>query len=109
MLEESRRLGNDVGITHRWVFLSTLMAHKSNLFTKAKIEEITDNGVKVNIDGKSEFIEADTIIPVNITNNPELPDLLKDKNLEMYLAGDGNEPGKLMEAITSGFIAGQSI
>jgi hypothetical protein len=61
-------------------------------------------------DGKNKYsIEADTVIPAQINRNTQLYDKIKDKVKEVYFTGDSISPGKLMEAITSGDIAGCEI
>ena len=58
---------------------------------------------------KRQSLAADTVVPSQINRNTELYDQIKGKVKEIYFTGDANEPGKLMEAITSGFIAGSAI
>ncbi len=109
IIESSKRIGSDIDIIHRWVFLKNLKEAGAKLFKNTKAEAITDNGVKVKIEDESKLIEADTIVPINITTNKDLAEKLEGKVEKVYAVGDCNEPAKLMEAITSGFLAGQDI
>ena len=109
IVEPSKRMGNDIDIIHRWVFLKNLKEAGAELLTKAEVTEITDKGVKVVREGASHFIEADTVVPINITTNKELADTFEGKIPQVFVVGDCGEPAKLQEAITAGFVAGQEI
>jgi 2,4-dienoyl-CoA reductase (NADPH2) len=109
IVEPSKRIGNDIDIIHRWVFLKNLKEAGAELLTQAQVVEITDKGVKVIREGSSRFIEADTVVPINITTNRELADTFEGKVSRVFVVGDCGEPAKLQEAITAGFIAGQEI
>lgn len=109
IIEESGRLGSDIEITHRWVFLDKLRKAGTKMFKEAKVTEITNKGIKISHAGSTEFIEADTVVGVGITTNTGLAQELEGKVPELHLVGDCAEPGKLMEAIASGFLAGQKI
>ena len=102
-------MGNDIDIIHRWVFLKNLREAGAELLTKAEVTEIKDKGVKVVREGASHFIEADTVVPINITTNKELADTFEGKIPQVFVVGDCGEPAKLQEAITAGFVAGQEI
>lgn len=109
IVEESKRLGADIEITHRWVFLKKLKDAGAKMFREAKVTEITDKGVKISYSGSTEFIEADTVVKVGITPDISLPQEFKGKAPELYLVGDCTEPGKLLEAMASGFLVGHKI
>jgi len=102
-------MGSDIDIIHRWVFLKNLREAGAELLTKAEVVEITDKGVKVLREGSSQFIAADTVVPINITANKELADSFEGKVSQVFVVGDCGEPAKLQEAITAGFVAGQEI
>lgn len=109
IVEPSKRMGYDVDIIHRWVFLKNLREGGAELLTQAEIVEVTDQGVRIRQKDSQNLIESDTVVPINITTNRELGDRLQGKCPEVYVIGDCAEPAKLMEAITSGFLAGQNI
>jgi 2,4-dienoyl-CoA reductase (NADPH2) len=109
IVEESKRLGSDIEITHRWVFLKKLKEAGAKMFREAKVTEITDKGVQISYSGATEFIEADTVVKVGITPDTRLAQELKGIAPEIYLVGDCTEPGKVMEAIASGFLVAQKI
>ena len=109
IVEESKRLGSDIEITHRWVFMKKLKEAGAKMIREAKVTEITSRGVKISYPGSTEFIEADTVVKVGITPDTRLAQELKGVAPEIYLVGDCSEPGKVMEAIASGFLVGQKI
>ncbi len=108
IIEEFNRIGNDIGIIHRWTFIKHLREQGAILLTNAKILEITDKGAKIDHQGSTEFIEADTIVKVGITKNEELAQAFKGK-IDFRLVGDCTDPALLIEAVSSGFIVGQKI
>jgi len=109
IVEPSKRMGSDIDIIHRWVFLKNLRDADAALLTKTDVVGVTDTGVQVNREGNQQFIEADTVVPINITENKELAEQLEGKIPAVHVVGDCAEPAKLQEAITSGFIAGHEI
>jgi NADPH-dependent 2,4-dienoyl-CoA reductase/sulfur reductase-like enzyme len=109
VVEEGKRLGADIEITHRWVFLSKLKKAGTEMLREARVTRITDKGAEVSHSGTTEFFEADTVVKVGITPNTELARRLEGKAPELHVVGDSAEPGKLMEAMASGFLIGQKI
>jgi NADH dehydrogenase FAD-containing subunit len=102
-------MGSDIEIIHRWVFLKHLKEAGAELLTKAEVVEITDKGVKIKREGSPHFIEADTVVPINITSNRELADTFEGTVPQVFVVGDCGEPAKLQEAITAGFVAGHEM
>jgi 2,4-dienoyl-CoA reductase (NADPH2) len=109
IVERSNRMGSDIDIIHRWVFLKNLKEAGAQLLTKADVVGITDRGVRISREGETHFIEADTVVPINITTNRELADRFEGRIPQVFVVGDCGEPAKLQEAITAGFVAGQEI
>jgi NADPH-dependent 2,4-dienoyl-CoA reductase/sulfur reductase-like enzyme len=68
----------------------------------AKVEEITDKGVRATRNGGSEFFEADSVVlAVGMEPNRELARKLEGKVEALYVIGDSAQPGKITEAIES--------
>ncbi len=109
IIEEDKYIGADVGPIHRWVFKKALKDNNVKMLKESKVLKIEDNGLEVLSNSKAEFIQTGAVIPSQIDRNTALYDQLKDNVEEIYFTGDANEPGKLMEAISSGYIAGYSI
>ncbi|MFC1917067.1 FAD-dependent oxidoreductase [Chloroflexota bacterium] len=114
VVEESKRLGSDIGIVTRWVELGMLRKGGVKLETLTKVKEITGKGLKVvREDGKEEFIEADTVMPaLGVTENKSLSDQIKGKDTTVYLIGDaagGDGIRRIREAIADGYEVGSKI
>ncbi|MEW6442289.1 MAG: FAD-dependent oxidoreductase [bacterium] len=107
--ERSRRMGYDIDIIHRWVFLKNLKDGGAQLFTEAEPVEVKDQGVVIRQKEAQNLIASDTVVPINITTNKELAEGFEGKVPEVFVVGDCAEPAKLMEATTAGFLAGQKI
>jgi len=68
----------------------------------AKVEEITESGVKVSRDGGTEFFEADSVVlAVGMEPNRQLARELEGKAKALHVIGDSAEPGKVTGAIES--------
>ena len=103
ILEMLERVGNDVGITTRWVIMQRL--HNAGIKIKAGTEvvEISDNGVKAKRSGTVELIPADTVVlAVGLKPNNELAAKLKGKAAEVHVIGDCAEVNKIASAVEGG-------
>ena len=110
IIEEGKRLGVDIGPVTRWAILNRIRKGKSKVVTEARVEEITDKGVRVNQGGKSIFLEGDTVLLAKGLNaNPESAKSITGETATVYIIGDCNKPGKIMEAQADGFILGSTI
>jgi 2,4-dienoyl-CoA reductase (NADPH2) len=110
IIEESKRIGADIGMVHRWVWMKQLRDSGAKLVTEAKVAEITKKGVLISKAGSTELIEADTIVvATGLKPNNKLAEEFSGKAPVIYSVGDCAEPGRLLEATASGFLAGQKI
>jgi len=109
IVETGKRMGADIDIIHRWVFLKNLKEHGAELLTRTEVAEVNDRGVKINQEGAERLLEADTVVPISITTNKQLAERFEGKIPDIHVVGDCAEPAKLQEAVTSGFLAGQKI
>jgi pyruvate/2-oxoglutarate dehydrogenase complex dihydrolipoamide dehydrogenase (E3) component len=110
IVEMLGRMANDVVGTYRPFFLARLTKSGVRMETKAKVEEITDRGVRVSRDGAVEFFGGDTVVlAVGFKSNKRLAEELKDKVVSLYLVGDCVEPRKIKEAIEEGLRVGMGI
>ena len=108
IIEESKRLGSDIGPVNRWLELDMLKKGGVVMESLAKVTEINRKGVKVSREGgKEDFLEADTVIlALGLKPNPALANELKGKAPDIYLIGDvaeGVGVRRIREAIASGF------
>jgi NADPH-dependent 2,4-dienoyl-CoA reductase/sulfur reductase-like enzyme len=103
VLEMLGRIGSDIGRTTRWVVLQRLGKAGVRTETKAKVEEITDKGVRAKRDGSSEFFEADSVVlAVGFQASQALAKGLEGKVAELHMIGDCTEPRRIAQAIESG-------
>ncbi|MBA7481383.1 NADH oxidase [subsurface metagenome] len=74
------------------------------ILIKAKLEEITDNGVIYSENSAKKTIEADTVVlALGAVLNRDLAVAMEGKVPEVHSVGDCAKPGKLLEAIHAGF------
>jgi hypothetical protein len=110
IIEENTRLAADMGPIYRWVLLTRLRDGKARLEAGAKVEEITESGVKVKKGSETIFIEGDTVVLAKaLEPNEKLIAALSGKGTKVYAVGDGAKPAKIMEANASGFTLGHEI
>jgi 2,4-dienoyl-CoA reductase (NADPH2) len=110
IIEESKRIGSDIGMVHRWVWMKQLREAGAKLVTEAKVVEITEKGVVISKAGSTELVEADTIVFASgLKPNNKLAEEFSGKAPVILSVGDCAEPGRLLEATASGFLAGQKI
>jgi 2,4-dienoyl-CoA reductase (NADPH2) len=85
--------------------LSWLEKKGVNIITKLKKIEVVDNGIKITTDkGKTEIIEADTVVPANPSkSNYEMLKGFEDIVSEVYAIGDCKEPAMIVDAIAAGW------
>jgi pyruvate/2-oxoglutarate dehydrogenase complex dihydrolipoamide dehydrogenase (E3) component len=107
LLEMLDRIGEDIGPSNRWLVIDRLSS-TVRIETKAKVEEITDEGVRISWAGKyPEFFEADSVvIAVGMEAVDQMVKELEGKVESLYHIGDCAKPGKVREAVAGGFQAG---
>lgn len=104
ILEESGNVGTDIGPTTKWVVLKRLKEFDVRIERNAKIEEITDKGVKFESAGSSEFLEADTVVVTGLVkSNGTLARRFGEAVPALHSIGDCVEPRKILNAIDDGF------
>ncbi len=110
ILEESKRLGYDIGMTTRWVVMMRLRNFGVRMEKNAKVVEITEKGVKAIVDNSERFFEADTVaLTMPLVANDKLARELEGKGWLVHSVGDCAEPGRIMESVAAGFRAGNEV
>ncbi len=109
IIEESKRMGYNIGTVHRWSFLAKLQKEGVKMMTNTKVIEIVKEGVKVDTGKAKELVEADTVVNVKMVSNTELTKQLEGLAKTVHVLGDAAEPGLVMEAVTSGFMTGEKL
>jgi pyruvate/2-oxoglutarate dehydrogenase complex dihydrolipoamide dehydrogenase (E3) component len=85
--------------------MKILEQNKVRMMTEIKIEEITDKGViAADKAGQKHKIEADAVVlAVGAVSERGLLEALRGKIANIYVAGDCDLPGKVIDAIHKGF------
>lgn len=114
IIEESKTLGRDIGIVDRRPTMDILKNGGVRTETLTKVQEITDEGVKViRGDGSSGFIAADTVmLSLGVKENRKLADQLSARFANVHLIGDAAGGGgirRIREAVADGFELGMKI
>ncbi|MBI4299648.1 MAG: FAD-dependent oxidoreductase, partial [Chloroflexi bacterium] len=77
---------------------------------KAYPEEITRDGARVSIDGKSQFLPVDTVVlAVGRVADNALAKSLEGKAPEVHVIGDANGGGRFREAVIEGHTVGRTL
>ncbi|MFH1624060.1 MAG: FAD-dependent oxidoreductase [Pseudomonadota bacterium] len=110
IVEVLKKIGKDIGRTSLWVIRKRLENHGIHIITEAKVEEITDRGVRIRKGDHEELQEADTIVlAVGSRSNNKLYEELQGTVRELYAIGDCKEPRKALDAIYEGALIGRQI
>ncbi len=105
VIEMASRMGQDVGMSTRWVLLKDLRTRGVALIPRAKMKEIyPDRVVYTNSAGEDVTIPCDTAV-LAMGSRPEasLADALKDTGTEIGKIGDCDKVGRIGQAVDAGF------
>jgi pyruvate/2-oxoglutarate dehydrogenase complex dihydrolipoamide dehydrogenase (E3) component len=110
VLEMLDRMANDVSPTYRPFFLARLKKTGIKMITSARVEEITEKGVRVSqVDG-STWIEGNAVVLAGgYMANRQLVQELEGIVPEVHVAGDCITPRMIKEAMEEGFLVGCKI
>ena len=110
VVEMSKRVGQDIGASTRWIVLSDLKRLGVTIRKGTKALEITPAGLKVEAEAGSDFLPADSVvIAVGSRQENTLVGDIQAPAPEIHLVGDAQEPRNAKEAIREGFLAGLKI
>ncbi len=110
LIEMTDGIGRDIGRSSRWVMLQEMARSSILAMSSAKALEITTTGVKIELDGVIEEIEADTIILAAgaAPHNP-LFSILEKRSIPAHVVGDARQIAMAFDAVHQGFLAGNGI
>ena len=102
-------IAGDEMIVPRWDLLDDLKKNNVRILTNTKVEEITDQGVKVS-GAVNEVLPCDTVV-IAVGSKPAtgLAGKLKDEGYNVHIIGDASEVGLAGKAIKEGFELGRTI
>jgi len=110
VVEMLERMAEALSAANRPFFLARLKKQGVDMRTRTTVEEITGQGVKVNQNGTSGFIEGDAVVlAVGLRAEAKLVESFKGKAPEIYSIGDCVKPRMIKEAIEEGFLTGRKI
>jgi len=110
LIEMVKKIGRDIGLTTRWGMLQDMsrVGVKTNVRTKAL--EITPSGVRVEMDGQTETIPADTVVlAVGSESHNPLQEIVEKKGIPCQVVGDAQKVALAFDAMHNGFAAGRGI
>ena len=107
IVEESKRIGTDIGPATRFVSMMNLAKLGVKIETEAKVTRIASNGVEFDRAGSTGFAEADSVVlATGLKANNELAQQLEGMGLAVYSIGDCVNPQKIAEAVKAGYRLG---
>lgn len=111
LLEESKRLGFDIGITTRWVVMMRLWKFGVRMERNARVVNIAEKSVEALVADTETCFEADTVaLTLPMETNDKLARELQEKGWTVCSVGDcATNGGRIMEAMAAGFRAGYEI
>ena len=111
VVEMLPQIMNDVAATDFISYSERIAKIGMKVVTDTRLEEVTDKGIVVSNKKKGEYeIEADTVIlALGFKSCQCLYNALKDDGKEVYLVGDAVHPGKIFDAIHTGYRAGLKV
>jgi pyruvate/2-oxoglutarate dehydrogenase complex dihydrolipoamide dehydrogenase (E3) component len=110
VLEMMDRMAKDVSPTYRPFFLARLKKEGINMIPNAKVEEITEKGVRISQADGSKFMEGNAVVlALGFKANSQLVDQLKRMVPEAYAVGDCVTPRMIKEAMEEGFLIGRRV
>jgi 2,4-dienoyl-CoA reductase (NADPH2) len=110
LIEMVNKIGKDIGRSTRWGMLQDVSRLGITTDVETKALEITENSVKVEREGKTEEIPADTVvIAAGAQSHNPLQEMLESKGIACTVVGDAGQVNTAFDAVHQGFEAGRSI
>jgi 2,4-dienoyl-CoA reductase (NADPH2) len=110
LVEMIDKLGSNFGKSTRWGMLQDVERFGVKTCLEAKVLEITETGVLLEVGGESREIAADTVVlAVGTSSDNALQPIAAELGIHCQVVGDALAPGTVFEANHQGFLAGRSI
>ncbi|RJP26710.1 MAG: FAD-dependent oxidoreductase [Candidatus Abyssobacteria bacterium SURF_5] len=110
LIEMIDKIGKDIGRSTRWGMLQDMARFGIRSDVQTRALEITDSGIKIERNGATEEIPADTIVlAVGAQSHNPLQAILEQKKIQYTVVGDASHVGTAFEAVHAGFRAGREI
>jgi len=104
-------VARDMDKINKLPLIMSLEDYGVRIMTKTKVESVTEEGVWTDCLGERELVEYDALI-VAVGRQPkteQMEKVIRDKVKEVFVVGDGSEPGGILEAVHGGFEAAVKI
>ena len=110
VIEMLDQFGTNFGKSTRWGMLQDIERYGVKTRATARVIEITATCVRVECEGRTEEIPADTVVLAVGTRafNP-LQEMVADSGIPYRVAGDALRPAMVFDAVHQGFAAGREI
>ncbi len=110
LVEMLDKIGKDIGKSTKWGMMQDLGRYHIETKTLSRVIEITPTGLKVEQDGKTSEIEADTVVVAagSASFNPLEP-ILKEMGINYTVAGDAQKVATAFDAVHGGYTAGAEV
>jgi 2,4-dienoyl-CoA reductase (NADPH2) len=110
VVEMTKKVGKDIGLTSRWTVLGELRRLGVNIVTNTKAVGIKADGLEVETEDGRDVIQADAIvIAAGSRSENSLVSDLESLVPEVHTIGDAKEPRNAMDAIQEGYLVGLNI
>ncbi|WP_372681303.1 FAD-dependent oxidoreductase [Desulfosarcina sp.] len=110
LVEMLDKVGRDIGKSTRWGMMQELSRIGVTTVTRAKVTQITAEGLKIEKDGQVETIEADTVvIAAGAESYNPLAAVVEELGVPFTTAGDAGRVALAFDAVHQGFRAGMEI
>jgi 2,4-dienoyl-CoA reductase (NADPH2) len=111
ILEESRRMGVDIGASRRHLVLGKLRESGARMENEVMVSAITEKGVTAKRTDSTEFsVDVDTVaVTLGVEENLGLVQQLGGKVPALYVIGDCANPGHMPEATKAGYRVGRDL
>jgi len=107
IIEKSDTLLSDTGLTIRAIFLAQMKKYAVRVETADHVLQIDNKGVVIAEDHSEKRVDADTVVlTLGVKANEQFAKQFNQAGVDAYFIGDCAEPGRVRQAIASGFRVG---
>ena len=108
IFEMMDKIGADIGRTTKWTMLQAMDRHDVKATTGARVVEITDSGLKVQMGERiMEFLADTVVLAVGTRSWNPLEKELTEKGISCVVCGDAKKAALAFDAVHDGFAAGR--
>jgi len=110
LVELRPEMALDIDFWNRWVLLDRLVASGLRMIVNASPEEITREGVRIVVDGRSEVLPADSVVyAVGSRPDSSLQQALEGLVPVLHVIGDCDQAQRVRQAVDAGFRLGSAL